>query len=163
MLLAAGAVPLLIWGCDRVQMIHWVGSADLTIEFSAADGGTGGPIPSARIEILSDGGFCEEWDKQEFVLIADAGGVARKECRQSQCFGTQSGLRFTDTFAVHLPWWRYRVVADGFETGEWADLDVLEFRRLAHRADPGTAKLVVPVSLHRRQAELGAAPDHGGM
>jgi hypothetical protein len=57
---------------------------------------------------------------------------------------------FTDTFVVHLPYWRFRVVADGYEPGEWTELDVPQYIRQARRAGPRKAKLVVPVSLHKR-------------
>jgi hypothetical protein len=150
LLIAAIALPLLVWGFDRVQRIYWVGSTDLEVAFAVTDAATSSPIPGARIEVQSEGGFYEERDKQEFVLVAGADGVARKECRQSMCFGTQSGLRFTNTFVVHLPWWRYRVVAGGYHPTEWADLDVLELRRLVRRAGPGKAELVVPATLQKR-------------
>src|SRR5215207_5993454 len=146
--LAAVVVPLLIWGYDRLQGIYWVGSTDLDVAFAVTDAGTGGPIPGARVEVQSEGGFYEERDEQEFVLVANSDGVARKECRNSMCFGTQSGLRFTDTFVVHLPWWRFRVTADGYESGDWTEMDVPENVRRAQRSEPGKAKLVVPVTLH---------------
>jgi hypothetical protein len=153
MLVAVVAVPLLVWGYDLIQSIQWVGGTDLEVEFVLRETGSGNPIPSARVEVQSEGGFYEERGKQAFVLSADTGGVARKECRNSMCFGTRSGLGFTDTFAVHLPWWRFRVSAPGFESSAWMDLDVFEFRRRAHRTGPGKAKLSVAVSLHRRLAE----------
>jgi hypothetical protein len=159
LLVAAVVLPLLVWGCDRFQTIYWVGSTDLEVEFAVTDAATGGPLPGSRVEVQSEGGFYAEDFKQEFALTADAGGSARKECPRSMCFGTQSGLRFTDTFVVHLPFWRYRGVAEGYESSEWADLDVLELRRQVRRAGPGKAKLVVPVSLHKRHAEPGAAPN----
>jgi hypothetical protein len=147
-LLFLGIIPLLVWGYDRIVMNHWVGFTDLGVEFVVIDAGSEMLIPGARVEVQSEGGFYEERDKQEFVLLADA-GVARKVCRHSMCFGTQSGLLFTDTFAVHLPGWRLRVSADGYQPSAWSDLDELEYRRQAHLAGPGKAKLVVPVSLPR--------------
>lgn len=90
-LLAVGLVPLVVWGCDRMQIAYWVGRTDLEVEFVITDVGTGQPIPGARVEVHSEGGFYEEQNEQEFVLIADADGVARKECRRSMCFGAQSG------------------------------------------------------------------------
>ena len=159
LLLVLVVVPLLVWGCDRLQTVYWVGSTDLEVKFAMTDAVTGDPIPSAQVEVHSEGGFYEERGRQEFVLVADANGVAHKECRNSMCFGARSGLGFTNTFAVHLPWWRYRVVAEGFEPGEWAELDVLEFRRQVRRAGPGKTTLVVPVSVHRRPAEADAAAD----
>ncbi len=163
LLIAAVAVPLLVWGFDRVQTIYWVGSTDLEVEFAVIDAATGGPVPGARVEVQSEGGFYAEDFEQKFALVADAAGLARKECPRSMCFGTQSGLRFTDTFVVHLPFWRYRVVAERYDPTEWADLDVLERRRQVRRAGPGKAKLVVPVPLHKRQAEPGAAADPARM
>jgi hypothetical protein len=156
------ALPLLAWGFDRVQTIYWVGSTDLQVEFAVIDSDTGGPVPGARVEVQSEGGFSEERDRQEFALVAGADGVARKKCRDSMCFGTRSGLRFTDTFVVHLPWWRYRVVADGYRPTAWANLDVLEPRRQARRVGPGKANLVVPVSLHKGPADPGAGADQAG-
>ena len=163
-LVAAVVLPLLVWGCDRVQMIHWVGSTDLGVVFVVTDDATGAPVLGARVEVLqSSGGFYEDREEREFALITDVDGLARRECRRSMCFGTRSGLGFTDTFVVHLPYWRFRVFADGHEPVEWTELDVPEYIRRARRAGPGKAELVVPLSLHKRHAEPGAAADRGGM
>ncbi len=161
LLVAALVLPLLVWGCDRLLAIHWVGSTDLEVEFAVTDAATGNPVPGARVEVQSEGGFYAEDFKQEFALTTDPGGLARRECARSMCYGTQSGLRFTDTFVVYLPFWRYRVLAEGFESSEWADLNVLELRRQVRRTGPRRAKLAVPVALHKRHAESGAAPDRG--
>jgi hypothetical protein len=159
LLIALIVVPPLVWGCDRVQMIHWVGRTDLQGEFAITNSATGAPISGARVEIQqSEGGFYEDQDEKEFVLVSGGDGLAGKECRHSMCFGTRSGLGFTDTFGVHLPDWRFRVVAPGYESGKWTELVVPQYSRQARWAGPGKAKLVVPVSLH---AERGAAPDTG--
>jgi hypothetical protein len=55
----------------------------------------------------------------------------------------------TDSYAVYLPRWRFRVAAGGYEPTAWADLDVPEFRRQARTAGPQKARLVVPVELRR--------------
>lgn len=52
-------------------------------------------------------------------------------------------LRFTNTFAVHLRWWWYRLLAEGYEPSEWAELNVPEFWRQVQRPGSGKAKLVV--------------------
>ncbi|HLJ93851.1 MAG TPA: hypothetical protein VKU02_11750, partial [Gemmataceae bacterium] len=65
-LVAAIALPLLVWGFDRITMIYWVGSTDLEVVFAVTDA-NGHPIPGVRIEVQSEGGFYEEQDKQEFV------------------------------------------------------------------------------------------------
>jgi hypothetical protein len=140
-----------LWVYDRVRAIVWVGSTDLEIVFAVTDAAKGEPIPGARVEVRSEGGRYEEDGvsqrdhKQEFVLVAGADGVARKECRNCMCFGRRSGLGFTDTFAVHLPFWEYRVVAEGYEPSEWADLEVS--RGQEQRLDGGKSRLVVRVPL----------------
>ncbi len=144
--------PLLIWGYDRMLMIGWVGGTDLEVEFAVTDADSGSPVPGARVEVQSEGGFYEERDKREFVLIADASGLARKECRNSMCFGTSSGLLFTDTYVVHLPWWLFRTVAPGYSPSEWVELDVLEYVRQVKRSGHGRDKLVVHVSLHKSRS-----------
>jgi hypothetical protein len=155
-LIALGLIPLFVWGYDRFQMIYWVGSTDLEVEFAVTEAGSGKPIPGARIDVQSEGSFYEERDTQVFVLHADASGMARKECRQSMCFGTQSNLRFTDTFVVHLPWWLFQVSADGYLTNEWVNLNEWEYAQQVQRAAPGKAKLVVRVSLQKRPTERSA-------
>jgi hypothetical protein len=150
LLIVVIAPPLLVLGYDGFRTIMWVGSTDLDVEFVVTDSTSGLPIPGARIEVQSEGGFYEKKHKQEFVLVAGDDGVARKLCRNSMCFGTRSGLRFTDTFVVHLPFWRYRVVAEGYTPTELAELDVLEQRRLVRRAGPGKSELSVPTSLQKR-------------
>lgn len=148
LLLSVIALPLLVWGYDRLLMTRWVGDTDLEVEFVVTDSVTGGPVPRARVEIQSEGGFYAEDFKQDFTLTGDDSGVARKECLHSMCFGTQSQLRFTDTFAVHLPFWRYRVVAGGYHSTEWIELGLPQARQV-QRAGHGKAKLVVPVALRR--------------
>jgi hypothetical protein len=162
LLIAVTTLVLLVWGFDRLILSYWVGSTDLEVEFAVTDAATADPLPGARVEVKSYGGFYSEDFKQEFTLAADAAGLARKECRHSMCFGTSSGLHFTNSIAVHLPFWSYRVVAEGYQPSEWAYLDVLEQRRQVQRAGPGRAMLVVPVSLHKMLAEQVAAPDRGG-
>jgi hypothetical protein len=162
LLLAVFALPLLVWGYDRLMIIYWVGGTDLEVEFAVAATSSGDPVPGVRVEVQSEGGFYEEGDKQEFTLVAEADGVARKQCRNSMCFGTRSGLGFTDTYVVHLPWWRFRVTAAGYEPSDWVYLDVPEYVRQVQRAGPRRAKLVVPVSLRKSGPQPGAAPDRGG-
>jgi hypothetical protein len=158
LLLALIAAPLLVCGYDSLNTIYWVGSTDLEVEFDVTAVGSGAPVPGAQVEVQSEGGFYEEDTKQAFVLDADANGVARKDCRDSMCFGTQSGLRFTDTFDVHLPWWRFRVAAPGYEPSEWVNLDVMEYVRQVRQVGPRRARLVVPVSLRVSLNAAGAAP-----
>jgi hypothetical protein len=145
-------VPLLVWGYDRLQMIDWVGRTDLDVEFVVTEAGSSAPVPGARVEVHSDGGFYEEKDPQEFVLITDADGVARKECRGNMCGGRSSGLGFTDTYAVSRPSWRFRVTAPGYEPCEWAALGEGPYRQQAKETGPGHARLEVAVSLQRNRS-----------
>ena len=130
------------------KKVHWVGSTDLEVEFVVTDTATSEPISNARIEIRSEGGFYEEREPRDFHLVSEPDGHVSYSCRNSMCFGT-SGL-FTDAFAVHLPWWRFRVVADGYTPTEWVYLDEPNYRRQARRAGRGKAKLVVPVAVHKK-------------
>jgi hypothetical protein len=157
LLLVVFTVAVLVLGYDWLLTIYWVGRTDLEVEFTIADAVSGRPVSVARVEIQSEGGFYEERDKQEFTLVADASGVTGKQCRNSMCFGTLCGLRFTSTYVVHLPWWQLRVAAAGYERSDWAFLDVSKYVLQVQRVGPGRAKLVVPVSLHKS----GAVPLQG--
>lgn len=138
---------LLLLLLPTVQGIDWVGSTDLEVEFAVTDATTGGPVPGAATEIHSEGGFYEERQPRDFRLVAGADGRAGHLCRDSMCVGQDSLLKHT--FAVHLPWWQFRVSAPGYEPTEPANLDVLEYRRAAKRVSPRRSQLVVPVSLHK--------------
>ena len=138
---------LLLLVLPDVQTIDWVGSIDLEVEFAVTDAATGGPVPGAAIDIHSEGGFYEEREPRDFQLVAGADGRASHLCRNSMCFGQDS--LFKHSFAVHLPFWLFRVSAPGYEPTDLANLDVLEYRRAAKRVSPGRSKLVVPVALHK--------------
>jgi hypothetical protein len=141
--LAIALIPLLVWGFDRLPIMHWLGHTDLTVEFMIASQDTGQPIPGARIDIRQ----YDPEDKEDFVLHADLNGMAGCECPNSTCFGTRSALGFTDSFTVRLPYWCFRVSASGFESSNWIDFHVEELHRRVQRVGPGKTKLVVPVSL----------------
>jgi hypothetical protein len=150
-LLACG---LLVITCvyDRVELIAWVGATDLDVEFVITDADSGAPLPGARVEIHSEGGLlAHEESKGDFVLIVDEDGVAQKARPRCMCHGDRSGLGFTNSFAIHTPWWRFRAVAAGYETPEWAWLDSIDHSRQLQRLGPGRTKLVVPISLTKRE------------
>jgi hypothetical protein len=65
-------------------------------------------------------------------------------------------LGYTRSYVVHLPWWRYRAIAAGFEPSEWTDLDIPEIRKQVQRVEPGKAKLVVRVPLQKRSDKKNA-------
>jgi hypothetical protein len=155
------AIPLAALGYDRLFKVYWVGGADLEVEFLVVDAATGAPIEGAEVAVQSDGGFYEgkERDEAPFALRTDAAGAARRVCRDSMCFGTQSGLRITDTYVVHLPWWTFRVSAPGYEPAGPDFLDMPERVRQVRRAGPRAAKLEVRVPLRRTAAEPAPAPN----
>ena len=140
---------LLLVALDKMQTVYWVGSADLTIEFLVTDADTGEPIKDAEILIRSEGGFYEEREPQELRLQTDLSGVARYVCRRSMSFGTQSGLRFTNTYCVHLPFWFVGITSPGYTSVEPFELDSLPFSRAVKEVGPQQARLVVPVSLRK--------------
>jgi hypothetical protein len=150
-----------VWLWDRLLTIQWVGWTDLEIELLVADTTTGQPVEAATIEVHSEGGFYEEREPQRFTLVTDREGVAKRVCRRSMCCGTQSGLKFTDTYVVHLPRWRFRVSAPDCQASKWIDLDVPEYIRQVQRVGPGAAKLVVRVPLQKATAQASAASGRG--
>lgn len=148
-LLALGAPPLIVWGYGLSTQTCWVGATDLEVAFTVSNAGTGNPLSGARIEVQSEGGFYAEDFKQEFVLVADDDGVARKTCRRSMCFGCARGWS-KGSFGVHRPWWRFRAVAEGYEPGEWADLNVPGCGQVIPPTRSSKPMLLVPVLLHKR-------------
>ncbi len=95
------------------QAITWVGHTDLEVRFVVTDANSGQPIPNATVHVRAEpGGFCENSDPKEFELTTDENGHATHLCKNCMCFGSNS--LFEDTFAVHLPWWWFRVMADGY-------------------------------------------------
>jgi hypothetical protein len=110
----------------------------------------GQTLEAAAIDVMQDaGGFCEDRSELRFELVTDLNGRVRRLCRSCMCFGTQSGLKFKDTYAVHLPKWHFRVSADGYESTEQQYLDTPDYIRQAKRVAPGIARLAVHVALRR--------------
>ena len=129
--------------------MYWVGRSDLELRFVVTDAGSGEPVADATIEIASKGGFYDEQDSREFVLEAGADGVASTVCSNSTSFGQTSWLGFSDTFSVHLPFWRYRGDVEGYEPGGWAELNVPEYRRQVEKLASNESRLTVSVPLVR--------------
>jgi hypothetical protein len=127
-----------------VQVAWWVGHTDLLIEFIVSDADTGEPIPNAKIQIHSEGGLCEEREKEDFQLVTGSTGKVQRLCRQCMCFGTRGWN--IDTFEVHLPWWSYRVSAPGYVETVRTELDVQENVRRVQRLEEHSS-LVVLVQL----------------
>lgn len=142
---------------DRVVMIRWVGDTNLTVEFVVTDAETGEPVKGADLSILSEGGFNEdgrrldktELKKEEIKLTTDESGTARYVCRKSMCTGSESGLKFTNTYAFALPWWSVTPKATGYAAESAFSLNELEHVRAVKRVGPQQAKLVVPTALRK--------------
>jgi hypothetical protein len=148
-LFVLAAVSLAVWGSVHVPCICWVGGTDLEVEFVVTDAATGEPVEAAEIAIVSEGGLYRERDEQQFVLRTDREGVARRVCHEAMCSGTRSGLRFTDTYRVHLPWWYFEVSAPGYGSTEPAYLDSPEYGRQVRRVSPGVSKVVVNIRVRK--------------
>ncbi len=147
--IAAAAIVLIGMYWPSVQTIQWTGSCDLEIEFQVADAITGRPVPNAIIRILCGGGFYrgaqEERDKQ-FDLRTDVNGSVRRVCPDSMCGGRSGGYR--DTWGIHLPWWHYTVVAEGYRESDFTEVDVIENQKRVIRPSKGQpAKLTIAVAL----------------
>lgn len=146
-------IPLLALGYDRLSTIHWVGGTDLEVEFIITDRRTGLPIDNASIFVRSEGGLSGERDETDFTLTTGVDGTVRRVCHECMCFGSRSGLRFTDTYVVHVPRWDFRVSAQGYDTSNFVFLDVPEYVRQVQRVGPRSAKLEVHQSLRPSVSE----------
>lgn len=149
LLALAIALPLLIFGYDYMQTIEWVSHTDLEIEFIATSDSTGKPISQAKIEFTSDYGLNPGPSEKYPFIITDDHGFAHQVFDDTLCFGTTSGLKFTDTFVVQMPALKYQVSAEGFKSTEPISLEVLETRKQTAWVSPGKSKLVVKFSLKR--------------
>lgn len=159
LLLLTAAPPALVLSCNA-QVAIWVGHTNLMVEFTVSDAETGEPIPAARVEVQqAEGGFRDDHDKREFVLVADSAGVIGRECPGTTCTGRSNNLGSVDTFDAYLPQWRFRALAEGFETGEWIELNALQRqgKARAQRTGRGKSRVVLPVSLRKRRANPGKA------
>jgi hypothetical protein len=156
LILGAILIALGLLLIPAMQTVAWVGHTNLEVEFVVTDADTGQPIKGATIHVQAEeGGFCEEREKQQFSLVTNEEGTAKRLCKHCMCFGT-SGWNI-DTFAVHLPWWFYRVTAESYAPTELTELDVPENVHQVQRTKPA-AKLVVPISLVKK-----AAKGHAGV
>jgi hypothetical protein len=78
--LLLGSVAFLF---DRSVVAKGVGGTNLDIDFVVEDEQTKQPVPEARIEVNSEGGFYDGADKEigKLDLKADAAGMAHREFR----------------------------------------------------------------------------------
>lgn len=144
-------VTIAVYLIDRSQTMKWVGVTNLDLDFLVIDADTQDPIPNARVEIFSNGGFYDggdEEDQKTFDLRTDATGVARRRCGNNRCIGTQSRLLFTDTYHVYTPMWRVRALALGHEPSPWVWL-YDEYRGKAIHEALQSDRLVVEISLKK--------------
>lgn len=143
------AIPMLVWGYDRICTVYWVGSTDLEIEFRVTDQVTGKPVKGATVAVISAEGFYAERDEEAFCLITDDQGLARRVCHDNMCSGASSALGFTEySNTVPLPWWQYYAFAAEYEMGEVVELRVPENTRRIIRTGRDT-KLTVNIPLRK--------------
>lgn len=125
----------------------WVGHADLRVRFAVVDAATAQPIPGAKVHIQAErGGHCADCEAREFTLTTESNGHAEELVTQCLTFGSRSF--WENTWFIHLPWWQFRISADGYEPGASTNLDQPQYLQLAERGYP-TAHLTVPVKLQR--------------
>ena len=110
-----------VWLYDGTFWCDWVGHNDLEIEFVVVNKISGKAINHATIAIQLTGGglyrdVYEKTEPKKFSLVTAADGTARRVCHESMCFGMRSGLGFTDTYGIHLPWWRCMASAPAYGT-----------------------------------------------
>ncbi len=137
-----------------VEYIHWVGSKDLEIIFLVLDADSGGPVKSAKVEVLyEETNFCSNRPEVPFTITAGEDGTVHYLGKQCMCFGTEggSGRWKKDTFAIHIPGWYVRVGAPGYRDSEPFFLDTPENQRKVVRGNK-TATLEVVVQLQKGTA-----------
>lgn len=140
-LMGGGLFGLFLWFSPDNRELRWVGGTDLTVVFRASDAVTGERVPGAVIEVdLGDEGK-PRWERK-FTLTTDESGSAGRMFESCMCGG---GAR---TYAVNVPWFRFRVAADGYTPVEGENQDK-EFRQLAHRDGPGHSRVEYRIRLQR--------------
>ena len=140
-----------IWLIDRSSTLVWVGATDLSVEFFIADARTGEPISNARINIINEGGFydgADEDHKAPFDIQTNMDGIATRLLRNQRCIGSESRLRFSDTYRVYRPVWNLRVFANGYETSERINI-WSEYPCKMERVGVGKDKMIVRIELNK--------------
>ena len=140
-----------VWGYDLACTKLGVGGTRLEVEFVVTDAETGRPVEGAEIELRTESSLNHERPDERWTLVTDAAGSARRSV-DTMCTGKTSGLRFTDTYSVRLPWWYYRVTAPGYELLDWTPLQPEGQRRRAERVGSHASRLVVPIVFVKRRS-----------
>jgi hypothetical protein len=148
-LIVLGVVAVVAVIYDRSDIVRWVGSTNLTVEFVVTDSDTGEAIAGTEILAYPGDGYPNEIPLR---LITDRDGVARWEGKRTSG-GTSSGLRFTDTFSVHLPDWMLVVSAPGYQQPDVSYVNEPggPFRGKAVETGPNHWRLVVPIALRKSE------------
>jgi hypothetical protein len=128
------------------------GYTDLTISFFVTEVSSRLPIPNAQVEVQSFGGLDDGGDVQRhFVLTTDHEGIASEVCPRNR-MTVAIGLVMNRT-SVSMPYWRFRVAAEGFMRSDWIDLYGLDYRAKVRRTEPGKSRLVIPTTLQRSSTQ----------
>jgi hypothetical protein len=93
----------------------------LAIRCRCEDEQTKQPVPEARIEVNSEGGFYDGADKEigKFELKTDAAGTTHRQFRGAWFTDSSSRLGLTYTYNVRIPYWHVRANAVGYEESSW--------------------------------------------
>ena len=134
---------------DGSQVIVWIGGTNLDVAFVIAEADSGRPIEGASVAVET---FSErDAEPPNIDLVTDSDGVAALVIPGLTTTGRQSALRFTDTYAINLPYWRFRASAPGYTISDWLKLHEPGRGLEAKRVAPFRAKLVIPVTLRKQE------------
>ena len=134
-------VPLLVWSIDQSCMILWVGGTNVDLVFVVVERGSGKPVSDAGIEVEHRQGIT--------ILTTGSHGVSNYLRREVTCCGAKSRLGFTDTHAVSIPHWRFRVRANGYKLQKWMLLNGTWPPAQLKKISRSQSLVVVQVSLVR--------------
>jgi len=116
------------------QTMKWVGHKDLEVRFLVTNAATGIPIANASVHVtVEPGGFCENGDQGDFVLMTDQNGLATRMSKNCMSFGSKSSLE--DTFAIHPPAWRFYATGEGYANSEPRFAEDVKVARKVIRGD----------------------------
>ena len=133
-----------------VQDVAWVGSTDLTVEFTVTDADTGLPVEGAAIFVHDELNSRANSMPAKPRFVTDRAGLARETFPDQMTHGHRCYLTFTDTRSVRVPYWRVWVTAPGFSETE--PVLITSYEKSVQRLGPREDRLVVPIALRKSRA-----------
>lgn len=150
-LITSIAVIIGLGTITNLGSVKWVGRKDLEVQFIVLDSESNEPLSNAKIHILQErSGPCEDQTQRRFEFVTDGNGSVKHMCKDCMCFGSRS--TFEDTFASHVPAWRFHATADGYEDSQREDLENLEFAKRVKRGDRYST-LSIPIRLQKQSVQ----------